>query len=106
MEKLQTEIERFVIEAVRKKREALKMSQRALAIKMGLDESYVGQAESTTEESKYNLNHLNELAKIFKCPLSDFLPEPPIPTDCIAEYKQIQQRKKDERAAVNNKEQE
>ena len=94
MDKLQTEIEWFVIETVRKKREVLNMSQRAVSIKMGLDESYVGQVESRTEESKYNLNHLNELAKIFKCPISDFLPDFPIAENCIAEYKEIQQRKK------------
>ena len=35
---------------------------------------------------KYNLNQLNELAKIFKCSIADFMPSPYVETDTIEEY--------------------
>ena len=36
--------------------------------------------------AKYNLNQLNELAKIFKCSIADFMPSPYVKADTIEEY--------------------
>lgn len=106
MNNLQTTIEAYIIAIVKRKRLAAKYSQRALSIKMGVDESYVGQAESLTEEVKYNMNHINELAKIFECPISDFFPDPPLENNCILEYQQIQQWKKEQRQKLREEDQE
>lgn len=100
MEKEQTEIEEYIISVVRKKREALNLSQRALSIKLGLEESFVGHAESLHDPLKFNVNHINELAKFFECSIYDFFPDPPLATNCILEYQEIMKRRKKERAKL------
>jgi transcriptional regulator with XRE-family HTH domain len=72
-----TEIESFVINKVREKREQAKLSQSELAGYLEVSNGFIGQAESPNYPTKYNLNHLNKLAIIFKCSLKDFMPEQP-----------------------------
>ena len=77
-----TEIELYVINKVKEYRIAAKMSQRKLCMELRLSPTYVFCAENP----KYNLNQLNELDKIFKCSIADFLPSPYVETDTIEEY--------------------
>ena len=72
-----TEIELYVINKVKEYRIAAKMSQRKLCMELRLSPKYT---------AKYNLNQLNELAKIFKCSIADFMPSPYVETDTIEEY--------------------
>jgi len=74
---LKTDIELFVIRKVKEKREQEKLSQSELAVKLDVSNGFIGQAESPNYPTKYNLNHLNQLAIIFKCSLKDFMPETP-----------------------------
>ena len=62
------------------------MSQRKLCMELRLSPTYVFYAESPKYTAKYNLNQLNELAKIFKCSIADFMPSPYVETDTIEEY--------------------
>ncbi len=73
--KLQTKIELYVINTVRKKRKETGISQQELAFLLDVSVGFIGDVESPKRRAKYNLNHLNELAKIFKCSPRDFLPE-------------------------------
>jgi transcriptional regulator with XRE-family HTH domain len=75
---LLTPIEQYVINVVKRKREERGWSQKELAYEMNLSISYIGDLESTKERAKYNLNHINELAKVFECSPKDFLPEKPL----------------------------
>lgn len=102
MNKKHTTIELYVSEAVRKKREKKGLSQKELSIAIGLDESFVGLAESQNNKAKFNLNHLNELAKFFKCSISDFLPSTCVEENCIKEYKEIKKQRKIERERLKN----
>jgi len=70
-----TEIELFVIERVREKREKAGFSQAELAFKLDVSLGFIGQAESPNHASKYNLNHINKLSEIFNCSPQDFLPK-------------------------------
>ena len=81
-----TEIELYVINKVKEYRIAAKMSQRKLCMELRLSPTYVFYAESPKYTAKYNLNQLNELAKIFKCSIADFMPSPYVETDTIEEY--------------------
>jgi len=72
-----SDIESFVINKVKEKRENAKYSQSELAVKLDVSNGFIGQAESSKSPTKYNLNHLNKLAIIFKCSIKDFLPEEP-----------------------------
>ena len=70
-----TKIEKYVIGKVKEKREELGLSQVALSQKLDMSDSFVSHVETPSRRAKYNLNHLNRLAKIFKCSPKDFLPE-------------------------------
>ncbi len=69
-----TEIDLYVIDKVKELRHQEKMSQKELSLKMGFSEGFVGHVENPGRRDKYNLSHLNTLAKIFNCAPKDFLP--------------------------------
>jgi len=70
-----TKIEMFVINKVREKRRALRMSQEDIALILNVSRGFIGQVESPDSPEKYNLNHLNTLALEFNCSPKDFLPD-------------------------------
>jgi transcriptional regulator with XRE-family HTH domain len=74
---LKSDIEAYVIAKVREKRETLNLTQSQLAVELNLSDGFIGQVESPKYPAKYNLNHLNKLALIFKCSVKDFLPDEP-----------------------------
>jgi transcriptional regulator with XRE-family HTH domain len=71
-------IEKYVIEKVKQRRLELKISQAALAQLLDVSEGFIGNVENPNYPEKYNLRHLNELAKILKCSPKDFMPEKPL----------------------------
>ncbi|HYD91447.1 MAG TPA: helix-turn-helix transcriptional regulator, partial [Flavobacterium sp.] len=71
-------IDQYVIGKVREKRLKLKISQAELAHLLDVSEGFIGNIESPNYRAKYNIHHLNELAKLFKCSPRDFLPKEPI----------------------------
>lgn len=73
--KLHSKIEQYVINAVRAKRIEKGISQRELAYLMEVSVGFIGDVENPKYRAKYNLNHLNELARILECSPKDFLPE-------------------------------
>jgi transcriptional regulator with XRE-family HTH domain len=73
-----TKIEKYLIKKVKEKRKALGMSQLALAHELDVSEGFIGQVESPNFMTHYNLNHLNAIAKIFKCDIYDLLPQKPL----------------------------
>lgn len=70
-----TTIEWYVVQKVKEKRKERKLTQLQLSIELGFSEGYVGKVESESLPDHYNLNHLNTLARIFKCSPQDFLPK-------------------------------
>ncbi|MDI3321379.1 helix-turn-helix transcriptional regulator [Pinibacter soli] len=54
------------------------MSQAHLARLLDVSEGFIGNIENPNYRDKYNIKHLNELAKIFKCSPRDLLPEKPL----------------------------
>lgn len=52
-----------------------KMSQATLGFCSNLSKSFIRDVESDSTDSKYNLNHINEFAKVFNCSPKDFLPD-------------------------------
>jgi transcriptional regulator with XRE-family HTH domain len=59
--KLKTDIELYVINKVRERRVALKLSQDDLAFFLDTDRSFIGLVESPNSRAKYNLNHLKKI---------------------------------------------
>jgi transcriptional regulator with XRE-family HTH domain len=72
---LHTPIEQFVINSVKEKRIEKGYSQKELAYQIDMSLGFIGDVENPKRRAKYNLNHLNEIAKLFKCSVRDFLPE-------------------------------
>jgi transcriptional regulator with XRE-family HTH domain len=68
-------IEDYIISKVKEMRISEGYSQRDLAYLLEVSIGFIGDVESPKRRAKYNLNHINELAKIFKCSPKDFLPE-------------------------------
>lgn len=73
-----TAIELYIIQKVKQMRKERKISQLELAQKMNLSDTFIGHVESNKKKAKYNINHLNEIAKILDCSLKDFFPEEPL----------------------------
>ena len=92
--KMNTEIELFVINKVKEFRIAAKLSKRKLSLELRLNHNYVARAESSKYDTKYNLNHLNELAKVLGCSVADFMPAPFVKQDTIEEYLEIHPKQK------------
>lgn len=86
MNKEHTIIEEAVIKMVRQKRLEANINPSKLAVEVGLPRDFVRKAERFTKGYKYNINHLNEFAKILQCKIADFFPEPYLKEDCIEEY--------------------
>lgn len=70
-----SKIEKYIIEKVKEKRIEFGYTQIVLSQKLNMTDSFVGHVETPNRRAKYNLNHLNTLAKIFKCSPKDFMPE-------------------------------
>ena len=73
-----TKIELYIIKVAKQKRKAVKMSQAELSHQMDKNTSWVGHVENGLHRAKYNVNHINALAEIFKCSPRDFLPDKPL----------------------------
>ena len=71
---LLTPIEQHVVDLVRAKRMERGWSQKELAFQLDVSVGFIGDVENPKYRAKYNLNHINELAKIFGCSPQEFLP--------------------------------
>ncbi len=75
---MRSDIDQYIIDRVRELRKKKKISQLTLAFKLDFEsKGYIGAIESINPQRTecYNIKHLNEIAKIFKCSPKDFWPE-------------------------------
>lgn len=70
-----TQIEQYVIDKVRELRQSKSITQFELANLLNCSPGFIASIESSKQKAKYNLNHINELARIFGCSPKDFLPD-------------------------------
>lgn len=75
---MKSKIDLYVINKVKELRNSREWAQLDLAIEMGVSAGFIGQVESPKFATKYNLQHINTLSKIFKCSPKDFLPAKPL----------------------------
>lgn len=73
---MKSEIDTYVTQAIRKRREALGISQEALSFKIGRTATCVANIENGTR--KYTVTHLYLIAIALKCSVNDFFPDKPI----------------------------
>ena len=70
-----TDIEIYVISVARELRIENGLTKSSLAFSLGVSSGFVGKVESSSSNSKYNLNHIKELSKIFNVSPRVFLPK-------------------------------
>jgi len=75
---MKTKIEQYVIDRVKARRMELHISQVVLADSIDVSKGFIGNVEVPTNDYKYNINHLNEIAKVLKCSIKDFFPDEPL----------------------------
>ncbi len=75
---MKSAFDQYVSATVRKERMAQGVSQATLAYGIGVSDGFISQVESPRHRAKYNLNHLNEIARFLGCSPRDFLPEKPL----------------------------
>lgn len=76
---MRTLLDQYIIDRIREKRIALKMSQEVLSEKMGFkSNAFVAATESPRSTKKYNPVHINKAALVFNCQLWDLIPQNPI----------------------------
>ncbi len=74
-ESLKSEIELYVIDRVKAIRIKKGISQAKLAHLLDISVGFIGNVENPNHRAKYNLNHLNSIAKVLDCSFSDFFPK-------------------------------
>lgn len=72
------EIERYVISKVREIRETKNITQEELSLSIGKNITFISQIEAPSKKAKYNVVHLNLIAKALDCSPRDFWPEKPL----------------------------
>lgn len=70
-----TPIEEYVIRKVKELRTERGLSQQAFGDEINLSQSFIKACENPTSRAKYNLNHLNEMVRVFDVPFSYFFPD-------------------------------
>ena len=71
-------IERYIISKVREIRESKGVTQEQLSLSLGKNITFISQIEAPSKKAKYNIIHLNEIAKVLNCSPKDFWPEKPL----------------------------
>ena len=89
-----TEVEIYIINKVMEYRVAANYSKTRLSLELRLSGAYVRKIENPSCKEKYNVNLLNEAAKILGCRMADFMPDPFVQSDTIEEYVNLHPRLK------------
>lgn len=71
-------IERFIILRVKEIREEKKITQEQLSLAIGKNITFISQIEAPSKKAKYNIIHLNLIAKVLECSPKDFWPDEPL----------------------------
>ncbi len=72
---MEKKIDQFVIDKVREMRQEKGISQAELADRIDVSRGFIGAVENPHQRAKYNLNILNEIAKVMDCSIRDFFPD-------------------------------
>jgi len=75
---LKSPIDLYVINKILVLRKQQKLSQAGLAYCIGVSKSFIANVENPKTRAKYNISHLNEIAKALNCSIIDFFPGQPL----------------------------
>jgi Predicted transcriptional regulators len=75
---MKTEIDQYIADKVMKLRKEQHLSQSDLAFFIHVSKSFITHVEAPHHRAKYNVSHLNEIAKALNCSFADFFPKEPL----------------------------
>jgi transcriptional regulator with XRE-family HTH domain len=75
---MKTEIDQYIIDKVLKLRKDQHLSQNDLASFIDVSKSFISAVENPSCRAKYNVSHLNKIAKVLNCTFSEIFPPEPI----------------------------
>lgn len=75
---MKSAIKLYTINKVKELRIKHEMSLRYFADCLNISHSYIHCIEDPTSDKAYNLDHLNEIAKLFRCALWELIPQNPL----------------------------
>lgn len=78
MENSLSDIEIYIIQRVKSIRKEKGLTQEQLSLKLDKGVGFIGDIEAPSKKAKYNIKHLNDIAKILGCSPKDFWPEKPL----------------------------
>lgn len=71
-------VDKYVIKKVKEKRLEKGLSQSQQSFELDQSNSLIAKVESGKYDKKYNVHHLNEIAKVLGCSPMDFMPKNPL----------------------------
>lgn len=86
-------IERYIITRVKGIRESKGISQEVLSLAIGKGSSFISDIEAPSKKAKYNVVHLNLIAKALGCSPKDFWPDKSILEKKDEEIKELESKK-------------
>jgi len=72
------DIEKYLIKRVKELREKKGFSQVSLSLALGKSTTFISDIEAPSKKAKYNVKHLNDIAKILECSPKDLWPDKPL----------------------------
>lgn len=72
---VKSKMDMYVIEAIRRERVAQDISQAMMAYGIGKSRGFIGQVENPKSRARYNLQHINDIAKYLCVSPRQFLPD-------------------------------
>lgn len=72
------DIEKYLIKKVKELREKKGLSQASLSLALGKSTTFISDIEAPSKKAKYNVKHLNDIAKILECSPKDLWPDKPL----------------------------
>ena len=73
-----TKIEKYIIQRVKEIRKEKGYTQEDLSLALEKNVGFIGDIEAPSKKAKYNILHLNEIAKVLFCSPKDFWPDEPM----------------------------
>jgi transcriptional regulator with XRE-family HTH domain len=70
-----SDIDKYIITKIKNLRESKGLSQVSLSLSLGKSTTFISDIEAPSKKVKYNVKHLNDIAKILGCSPKDFWPE-------------------------------
>ncbi len=75
---MKSDIEFYIVQKVMEFRDKLDITQEEIADHLKVSQSFIHKIENPKFNNAYNFDHINAIAKLFKCSLWELIPKYPL----------------------------